>query len=259
MADERTIKLTLAYDGTRYHGWQRQKNGLTIQEIIEDRIGVMAGAPVCVMGSGRTDAGVHAMGQVCHFTARATLPVEAFENGLNSLLPDDIRVCRAEIAPPGFHARYSARSKLYEYRILNRPEPDVFLRNHVWHLARPLDFRAMTRCLKLVEGEHDFTSFRSSGSSNRNPVRHLYRARLQGPDEDLFRISFEANGFLRHMVRNLVGTLVDVGLGKTTEEGFLRILEAGDRRKAGIKAPARGLFLVRVCYDGAGGAGTDPA
>jgi len=249
MADEQSIKLTLAYDGSRYHGWQRQKNGLTIQEVLEDRIQVMVGEPICVLGSGRTDAGVHALGQVCHFKTRSTLRPEDFERGLNGLLPRDIHVRRAEMAPPGFHARYSALRKVYEYRILNRPDPDVFLRHYIWHIDRPLDTEAVTRCLDRVQGEHDFTSFRSSGSSNRNPVRRMFSARLSGPDCGLIRITFEADGFLRHMVRNLVGTLVDVGMGKTSVEGFVRILEAGDRQKAGIKAPAQGLFLVRVCYD----------
>jgi len=267
MADEQSIKLTLTYDGSRYHGWQRQKNGLTIQEVLEDRIRIMAGEPICVLGSGRTDAGVHALGQVCHFTTRSSLRPEDFERGLNSLLPRDIHVLRAETAPPGFHARYSALRKVYEYRILNRPDPDVFLRRYIWHIARPLDTEAVTRCLDRVQGEHDFTSFRSSGSRNRNPVRHMFSAGLSGPDGGLIRITLEADGFLRHMVRNLVGTLVDVGMGKTSVEAFLRILEAGDRQQAGVKAPAQGLFLVRVCYDRDAaplpkpcpGPGTDPA
>ncbi|MFO7783387.1 MAG: tRNA pseudouridine(38-40) synthase TruA [Thermodesulfobacteriota bacterium] len=252
MADPRKIKLVLAYDGTRYHGWQFQKNGLSIQAVLEEKISVMTREQVKVIGSGRTDAGVHALGQVCHFETGARLEPDEFLKGLNSLLPADILVRRAEDVSPAFHARYSAKSKVYEYRILNRPEPDVFLRHYVWHISRPLDLKALARCLPLVQGEHDFTSFRSSGSNNQNPVRHILRSELRGPEDGLIRLVFEANGFLRHMVRSMSGTLVDVGTGKTSVEGFLDILRARDRQKAGLKAPAGGLFLVRVVYEGDG-------
>lgn len=249
MADARKIKLVLAYDGTRYHGWQFQTNGLSIQAVLEEKIGVMTREQVKVIGSGRTDAGVHALGQVCHFETRTRLEPDDFQKGLNSLLPGDILVRRAEAVPSGFHARYSARSKVYEYRILNRPEPDVFLRNYAWHISSPLDLKALGKCLSLVQGEHDFTSFRSAGSNNRNPVRRIIKAELRGPEQGLIRLVFEANGFLRHMVRSIAGTLVDVGTGKTSVEGFLDIIGAKDRQRAGRKAPAGGLFLVRVFYE----------
>ena len=249
MADERTIKLTLAYDGSRFHGWQRQKNGLTVQEILEDKIAMMTQEPTCVVGSGRTDAGVHARGQVCHFHTQSTIPCEGFEKGLNSLLPGDIRVRRAEIVAGTFHARYSARSKVYAYYLLLRPDADVFLRKTTWHVPGPLDLDAMRRCLARIEGEHDFSSFRSTGSANRNPVRRVLRADLHhGPEPGILVITLEANGFLRHMVRNIVGTLVDVGRGKIPKEAFPGILEAGERQKAGIKAPPGGLFLMAVRY-----------
>lgn len=248
MADERTIKLLLAYDGSRYHGWQRQKNGLTIQETLEEKIAVMTQEPTCVVGSGRTDAGVHARGQVCHFRTRSTIPCEGFEKGLNSLLPEDIRVRRAETVPASFHARYSAKSKMYAYHLLVRNEADVFLRNTTWHVPGPLDLDAMRRCLARIEGEHDFSSFRSTGSTNRNPIRRVLRAELHGPERCILTVRLEANGFLRHMVRNLVGTLVDVGRGRIPEEAFQGILEARDRQKAGIKAPPGGLFLMAVRY-----------
>ncbi len=249
MADSRKLRLILAYDGTRYHGWQSQKNGLTIQEVLEEKLGVMTREPIRVFGSGRTDAGVHALGQACHFETRSHLQPEVFHKGLNSLLPADIRVKRAEVVPFGFHARYNARSKVYEYRILHQREPDVFLRDHTWHIPRPLDLEAVKRCLTSIQGEHDFTSFRSAGSANQNPVRRMLRAGILGPEEGVIRLIFEANGFLRHMVRNLVGTLVNVGTGKTSVDGFLKILKARDRRKAGVKAPPQGLFLVHVHYD----------
>ena len=248
MAEERTIKLTLAYDGSRYHGWQRQQNGLTIQETLEDKISVMTREPACVVGSGRTDAGVHARGQVCHFRTRSTIPCEGFENGLNSLLPEDIRVRRAEAVPASFHARYNAKSKVYAYHLWIRDEADVFLRNTTWHVPGPLDLDAVRRCLARIEGEHDFSSFRSSGSSNRNPVRRVFRADLHGPEQGVLTVTLEANGFLRHMVRNIVGTLVDVGRGRIPEGAFPGILEARDRKKAGIKAPPGGLFLMAVRY-----------
>lgn len=250
MADARKIKLVTAYDGTRYHGWQFQKNGLSIQAVLEEKIYTMTREQVKVIGSGRTDAGVHALGQVCHFETRTRLRPDELQRGLNSLLPDDIHIRRAETAPPDFHARYSARSKVYEYRILNRPEPDVFLRNYVWHVSYPLDLKVLGQCLSLIRGEHDFTSFRSTGSNNQNPVRRIFRAELRGPEHGLIRLVLEANGFLRHMVRSMTGTLVEAGMGKTSVDGFLDILGAKDRQRAGIKAPARGLFLVRVVYDG---------
>ncbi len=253
MADARKIKLVIAYDGTRYHGWQFQKNGLSIQAVLEEKIQVMTREQVKVIGSGRTDAGVHALGQVCHFATRTRLEPDEIQKGLNSLLPDDILVRLAEAAPADFHARYSVKSKIYEYRILNRREPDVFLRNYVWHVSYPLDLKVLGQCLSLIQGEHDFTSFRSTGSNNQNPVRCIFKAGLRGPEDGLVRLVLEANGFLRHMVRSMAGTLVDVGMGKISVDGFLDILEAKDRQRAGIKAPARGLFLVRVVYEGEDG------
>jgi tRNA pseudouridine38-40 synthase len=248
MTEKRKIKLTLSYDGSNYHGWQRQKNGLTIQEILEQKIGMMSGESITVIGSGRTDAGVHAQGQVCHFVTQSTIPVEAFSRGLNSLLPDDIRILKAEQVSEDFHARYSARSKVYEYRILNREEPDVFLRSYAWHIPRPLALAPMLKSLEMIRGEHDFSSFRSTGSSNRNPVRKIIRTEIRSSGKDTLAVVLEADGFLRHMVRNIVGTLVDVGLGKLSESGFLNILEARDRKEAGIKAPPGGLFLMSVNY-----------
>ncbi|MCF8063433.1 MAG: tRNA pseudouridine(38-40) synthase TruA [Deltaproteobacteria bacterium] len=253
MVDSRKVKLTLAYDGTRYHGWQIQKNGLTVQEVLEGKLRIMTQEPVRVFGSGRTDAGVHALGQVCHFETHSRLQPETLRKGLNSLLPGDIHVVQTENVHPGFHARYDARSKVYEYRILNRAEPDVFLRRYAWHLTRPLRLEALRQALSRVRGEHDFSSFRSTGSGNRNPVRRVLRAELQEPECGLVHLVFEANGFLRHMVRNLVGTLVDVGTEKISAADFVEILNARDRRLAGAKAPAQGLFLVRVRYGEADG------
>lgn len=241
--------MVLAYDGTTYHGWQRQKNDLTIQGIVEEKIQVLTREQVTVIASGRTDAGVHALHQVCHFFTHSDMAPESIQKGLNSLLPEDILVRQAELAPPDFHARYSVKSKTYEYRILNREQPDLFLRNYAWHVPWKLDRTAMEACVSLLRGRHDFSSFRSSGSDNVNPVRQMIRSELHGsPDEGLIHFAFEADGFLRHMVRNIVGTVIEVGSGRTTADGFLQILEAKDRKRAGIKAPPQGLFLTMVQY-----------
>lgn len=244
----RTIKLTVAYDGTAYHGWQRQKDDRSLQGLIEDRLAVLTQEPVTVFASGRTDAGVHALGQICHFRTRSGIPLEGLQHGLNALLPDDVRIRRAESAAADFHARYSAKTKCYLYQILNRPAPDVFLRRYVWHLAQPLDRRAMGKALLCLPGTHDFSAFQSAGSATRSPVRTLSRAELLEEPAGVLRFTFTANGFLRHMVRNLVGTLVAVGAGRLSPEDFRLILEGRDRRRAGIKAPARGLFLLAVYY-----------
>ena len=245
---ERNIRLTVAYDGSRYHGWQRQDNGITIQAVLEEKISLMADEPVILIASGRTDAGVHALAQVCNFRTRAALAPEVFRNGLNCLLPDDIFVKEASDVPLEFHSRYSAKKKAYEYRILNLANRDIFKRLYSWHIRTPLDTEKMARCLELVEGSHDFSSFRSAGSGNRDPVRTLISARISGPQGGIITIIIEADGFLRHMVRNIVGTVVDAGLGKITVETFKSILDAKDRSRAGIKAPPYGLFLAEVTY-----------
>ncbi|MBN2124011.1 MAG: tRNA pseudouridine(38-40) synthase TruA [Deltaproteobacteria bacterium] len=246
--ERRNIRLVLAYDGTGYHGWQRQKREPTIQALVEEALDMMTGERVTVIASGRTDAGVHALCQVCHFTTGSGIDTEGIRRGLNSLLPGDIRIQRAETVPIDFHSRYDARSKVYEYRIWNHREPDVFLRRYAWHVPVELGIEAMGRCLNLLTGRHDFSSFRSTGSGNINPIREILRAEIHPPRDGLLVFEFEADGFLRHMVRNMVGTLVDVGKGKTGVEEFRDVLRAGDRRLAGIKAPPQGLFLKRVRY-----------
>ena len=245
---ERNIRLILAYDGTRYHGWQRQRNQITIQELLEEAIGQMVGEPVTVIGSGRTDAGVHALRQVCNFKSRSSIDLQALRRGLNSLLPRDVLVKEAVAVSPEFHSRYSARSKTYEYRIWNREEPDLFQRDYVWHVRAPLDIPQMARCTDRLVGNHDFSAFRSAGSKNRNPLRTVMRAEWGKRDDGMVCFLVEADGFLRHMVRNIVGTVIAVGMGKIGYEDFQRIVESGDRRLAGVKAPARGLFLIDVLY-----------
>lgn len=246
--DQKNIRLILAYDGTRYHGWQRQKNQKTIQEVVEHSIQIITGEQVKLFASGRTDAGVHALNQVCNFTTRSTVPLLAMQKGLNSLLPDDILVKSVDYVPHTFHSRYSARTKIYEYRILNRDSPDIFRRHFLWHIRLPLDIGKMNDCISLLTGTRDFSSFMSAGSGTTSAVRTVSRAEIKGPDQDLFRIVIEADGFLRHMVRNIVGTAVEAGLGRISQERFREIIDLKDRKTAGPKAPARGLFLVEVRY-----------
>ena len=249
MASSKNIRLTVAYDGSRYHGWQRQKNAVTIQGVLEDGIRKMTGNPVSLIASGRTAAGVHAFHQVCHFITRSDIPPESFRRGLNSLMAPDIFIREATPVPLAFHARYDAKGKTYEYRILNRSEPDIFLRFYSWHIRTRLDLDQMRKCLSLLQGKRDFSSFRSTGSGNTNPIREITRAEIRMLEGDLLYFFFEADGFLRHMVRNLMGTLVEVGLGRIDVEGFDKILQSKDRKLAGIKAPAQGLFLKMVRYE----------
>jgi tRNA pseudouridine38-40 synthase len=245
---EKNIRMILAYDGSRYFGWQRQREDPTLQGVLEQAIQRLTGRFTPLIGSGRTDAGVHAAHQVCHFKTCSEIPPEPLRKGLNALTPGDIYIKGADCVPLDFHARFSAKSKTYEYTVLNRPDPDVFLRTYAWHVSHRLDMDAMKACMARLEGKHDFTSFRSSGSGNLNPVREMIRAELHRADEGRLRFVFEANGFLRHMVRNIVGTVVEVGRGRLTDVEFVEIFLAKDRRLAGIKAPAHGLCLTMVKY-----------
>ena len=222
---------------------------LTIQEVLESRLEIILGEPIRTRASGRTDAGVHARGQVVGFSGHTTLQPEEIQQGLNSLLPSDIVVLQAEEVELAFHARFSAASKVYEYRILNRPAPSALERRFVWHIHRSLERAAMAECLESIVGLHDFSAFMAAGSSVTSTERHVYQAALEVPDPHHLVCYFEANGFLRHMVRNLVGTLVEVGKGKLTPGGFLDILASRDRRRAGMTAPAHGLYLVSVRYE----------
>ena len=245
---KRNYKLVLEYDGSNYHGWQRQKGVLTIQEVVETRLAIMIQAPVRLMGAGRTDAGVHARGQVANFYSETQIPPERLLNGLNSLLPEDIVALDLTLVPKEFHARFQARSKLYEYRIYNSPLPPALGRQYGWHIRQPLRWDSMESCLKSLEGRHDISSFQATGSSVRSSERVVLSTGIPTAGELIWVITIEANGFLRHMVRNIVGTLVEVGRGKLTVEGFSAIVAARDRKQAGMTAPARGLCLVEVRY-----------
>ncbi len=245
----RNLKLVVSYEGTRYHGWQRQVGQITIQEVMERAISTIVSHRVKLFAAGRTDSGVHALGQICNFHTSSPIGVEELKAGLNSLLPDDIRVLNIHEVPDSFHSRYSAKRKTYVYRILNAEEPDIFARRYEWHIPFPLDLAVMNECLVTVLGKHDFSSFRSSGSSSRSAVRTMFRAEVaRGASPWRVMLLFEADGFLRHMVRNIVGTVAEVGIGKISTEDFKQVLEAKDRAAGGRKAPPNGLFLVRVVY-----------
>jgi tRNA pseudouridine38-40 synthase len=244
----RNIRLLLEYDGTGYHGWQRQLDAATIQGVLEAAVARLTQAPAAIIGSGRTDAGVHARGQVASFRTGSAIPLRAFHQGLNSMLPKDIAVLEATEAPPEFHARKSARAKTYEYRILNRRNRSPLYRNYAWWLAVPLDLAAMTGAAAALVGEHDFTAFRAAGSDNKNPVRRVLAADWRREPGGWFSFTITATGFLRGMVRSLVGTMVEVGLGKSPPTILAELLQNHSRHLAGPTAPPQGLYLVEVFY-----------
>lgn len=241
------IKLTVEYDGTRYHGWQIQANGETIQAALERAVSTFLGKSTRITGSGRTDAGVHALGQVANFFSDQDLDLRKTRRGLNALTPEDISIKEVEIAADSFDARRDGRSRIYEYHILNRPMPSPFYLNRAWHVHEPLALESMREAVHCLQGEHDFSSFRAAGCDALHPVRKVYRTWLDDRGE-LLVYTIEATAFLRHMVRNIVGTLVEVGRGVRSARSFAELLEARDRTQAGPTAPAHGLYLVEVKY-----------
>jgi tRNA pseudouridine38-40 synthase len=243
------IKLILEYDGTNYRGWQSQKGSgkPTIQDTLEHAIRRITEEDARTYSSGRTDAGVHALGHVANFQTSSTIPAKAWAPVLNHVLPDDIRVQSSEEVSPDFHARYSALGKIYHYRILNRRAPSALYRHYSWHVNTRLNLRNMRSAAACLVGEHDFSAFRSSGCSAKNPVRTL-RAITIKKNGEFVDIFLEADAFLMHMARNIVGTLVEAGLGRYTVDAVKEALASRDRNKAGRAAPACGLYLLRVYY-----------
>ncbi len=248
---EQNIKLTLQYEGTRYNGWQKQGNTAdTIQGKLEAVLERMCGRPVEVHGSGRTDAGVHAAGQVANVHLPAGWTPEEVKDYLNRYLPDDIAVLRAELAADKFHSRLSAVKKCYKYRIETSGKRDVFSRRLVYELGRPLDIEAMRKAAGLLTGTHDFKSFCGNRKMKKSSVRTIYSIQVQqGPEDGLVTLTFEGNGFLQNMVRILTGTLIQAGIGERNWQSMNGILEAKDRQAAGPMAPAEGLCLEWVSYD----------
>ena len=241
-------RIIVEYDGSAFHGWQKQKADRTIQGEIEKALLTMTGKKIVINGSGRTDAGVHAYGQVANFKSDAALDAEAFLKGLNSLLPDDIVIRGCRQVDERFHARYDVKRKTYRYHLLNRVVPSAIMRRYVWFIRRPLDVAAMQEAAGHIVGSHDFKAFEGSGSPRSSTVRNVFRAQFLSKNTEDIVFEIEADGFLRFMVRNIVGTLVDVGRGKLTPDGFREVLLSGDRNFAGATAPPRGLFLMEVVY-----------
>ena len=246
----RNLKLTLQYDGTNYVGWQRQDSGMSIQLLLEDALAPIEGSRVSVHGAGRTDAGVHALAQVATVTLTAPIDAATLARALNAELPRDVRVLAVEDVDPGFHARFSATGKVYEYRIVNAPIVSPFIQRYVWHVQPPLDLDVIREASNALVGMHDFAAFQGAGSvvaSTERVVRGL--AWEDGGRYDLpLVMRIEGDGFLRHMVRNMVGTLVEIGIGRWPASRAAEILASRDRSQAGTTAPAQGLFLARVDY-----------
>ncbi|MCP4022111.1 MAG: tRNA pseudouridine(38-40) synthase TruA [Desulfobacteraceae bacterium] len=245
---DKNFKIVIEYDGTRFFGWQRQKDRITIQGELEKVLSTILNQEIKINGSGRTDAGVHAKGQVANFNAVTKLECNEIKRGLNSLISNDIVVHHCEQMHDQFHARYNTLSKEYHYHILNQPDACAIGKDFVWHIRKPLDVEMMNACCSLILGTHDFKSFEGAGSPKAHTRREVFLAKVEqtAPDRLVFKI--EASGFLKHMVRNLMGSLVDVGLSKMTPKKFQQILEAKDRKEASATAPAQGLFLMQVNY-----------
>lgn len=244
------VRLTVAYVGTRYHGWQIQERGDTIQGMLEARLGRICQAPVRVHGSGRTDAGVHALGQVAHFDAPESKIHIPWQKALNAMLPDDIAIVEAREADASFHARFSATSKRYSYTIWTEPAFTLPQRAPFVWPVRGLDLIAMDQAAALVAGTHDFSSMQNAGTDVRGTIRTLEPiTRAPGPHPGEWIFTFRANGFLKQMVRNLMGLLVEAGRGTLSPGDITRILESRDRRLAPATAPAQGLCLEEVHYE----------
>ena len=241
------IKMTVAYDGTGYCGWQLQPNGVTIEEILNGTLSELLKEPVCVIGASRTDSGVHALGNVAVFDTESRIPGEKLCYAVNQKLPEDIRVLESEEVPLDWHPRKQNSVKTYEYKILNRRFPDPLQRFYTHFMYMPLDEQKMKEAAEYIVGEHDFASFCSAGSQVESTVRTVYSLSVNKRD-DVISIRITGNGFLYNMVRIIVGTLIKVGLGVYPPEHVKEIIEAKDRYVAGPKAPACGLTLVGIEY-----------
>lgn len=244
----RTIKCTVQYDGTNYHGWQIQENALTVQEVLEAALAEITGARPKIVGCGRTDTGVHAKAYVFHFKSDTAIPAEKLPYALNSHLPRDIVCFAAEDVPPEFHAKKSAVKKRYTYHIQNSRFPDVFLQNRAWFYPHPLDLEKMKQAAPAFLGTHDFIGFAAAGFTVKTTVRTIYALDIQ-KQGDLIQMDITGNGFLYNMVRIIAGTLVFVGAGRIAPAAMPDIIASGDRTRAGITAPACGLYLSEVCYE----------
>ncbi len=247
------IKLTLEYDGSAFSGWQVQPEKMTVQGELQRAFSVILNRPIHVTGSGRTDAGVHALGQVANVQVPPTLyfdkvKLDKLKKGVNSIVRGPLVVLECRNIHESFHARYDALSKTYHYHILNRTDPCAVGRGYVWHIRKHLDVPSMQACCNLILGSHDFKSFEGTGSPRAHTVREILTASMIREDQDSLTFKVKGNGFLRFMVRNLMGTLVQAGHGKISPKEFKEILDAKDRSQAGATAPPQGLFLMEVTY-----------
>jgi tRNA pseudouridine38-40 synthase len=244
----RNIKLIIEYDGTNYLGWQRQPQGITIQEVLENTLEKITGEKITVIGSGRTDSGVHALAQVANFKTESAMTPDQFRKAFNSFLPKDIVVKKAEEVDLNFHAQFDSKSKVYLYRILNRDYPSALHRLRVWFIPDFLNLSQMEESARMLPGEHDFRAFALSKLNTKTTVRRVLNIDLKEKSNGRVEFEIESTGFLKGMVRLIVGTLVQVGKEKITPEDFRGILESGEKTNFVLTAPARGLFLKEVKY-----------
>ncbi len=241
------IAVGIEYDGTRYAGWQRQPASPSVQSEVERALGAVADHPIEATCGGRTDAGVHALGQVAHFDSSAKRPMRGWALGANTLLPPDIAVLWAVTVPDDFHARYAALTRSYRYVIQNRPVRPALARHRACWVHQPLEAGAMHQAAQCLVGEHDFSAFRAAECQSRTPIRRLDRISVSR-DQDVVTIEVTANAFLHHMVRNIAGTLLAVGRGEQPPDWVAEVLASRDRRSAGVTAPPGGLYFVHIDY-----------
>ena len=251
----RNIKLTIEYKGTNYHGWQRQKGQNTVQGTIEKALTKITGSPASLIASGRTDAGVHALGQVANFYTTSNIPLEGLKRGLNSILPQDIVILAAEDVPPTFHAIRSSLLKIYYYQVVISSKKEPFWADRAWVVSSLPSLSLMKKAAAHLMGTKDFKAFQASGSHVQSTVRTVYYAHISRekyisvlPEAQLIIFTIAADGFLRYMVRNIVGLLIQIGLGVREPEDINKVLAARDRSRAGPTAPPQGLYLKKVCY-----------
>ena len=242
------FKIIIEYDGTAFYGWQRQKDKPTIQGTLESILSLILNQEIKIHGSGRTDAGVHAIAQVAHFKADTKISPQDLKKGVNSLIKHPIVVHDCILMPWDFHAQYHVKSKEYRYYILNRQTPCAVGRDYLWHINRPLNMSVMNECCQYLIGIHDFKAFENTGSPRSSTKREIFFAHWVEKENDRLVFCICASGFLKNMVRNLVGTLVDAGMGKIDPDEFKQMLKSCKRPLAGATAPARGLFLHQVTY-----------
>lgn len=244
----RNIKLTIEYDGTNYHGWQIQKNAITVQETIQKAISALLNEKVEIVGCSRTDYGVHAYGQVAHFFTHSAIPGDKFSYAINNLLPEDIVIKKSEEADKTFHSRYSSKGKRYRYLIYNSAHRSAIMRSRACHVRPGLNLGEMKKAAVFFVGEHDFAAFQATGGQVRSTVREIYSIDVHGDENNLITIDISGNGFLYNMVRIIAGTLIYVGTGKIQADRIPHIIEVRDRTLAGKTAPAQGLYLMEIMY-----------